>query len=44
MPDLPKAIGTEIWLALVIVLLAALWSVLTPWFLTLPNMVDILET
>ena len=30
MPELPKAVGTEVWLALVIVLLGALWSVLTP--------------
>jgi simple sugar transport system permease protein len=44
MPELPKAVGTEVWLALVIVLLGALWSILTPWFLTIPNMVDILET
>ena len=44
MRELPKALGTEMWLALSVVLLGAVWSVLTPWFLTIPNMVDILET
>jgi simple sugar transport system permease protein len=34
----------EAWLALVVVLLAAFWSLLTPYFLTLSNGVDILET
>lgn len=44
MRESPKAFGTEIWLALVIVVLGGLWSVLTPWFLTVPNLVDIVET
>jgi len=41
---LPRRLGTEHWLALVILALAAFWSMMTPWFLTLPNAVDILET
>jgi simple sugar transport system permease protein len=44
MPETPWRLGTEHWLALVIVVLAAFWSLMTPWFLTLPNAVDILET
>ncbi len=44
MPDLTRRFGTEHWLALVIVALAAFWSLMTPYFLTLPNAVDILET
>lgn len=35
---------TEPWLLLVLVLLCAILSVLSPWFLTLPNAVDIIET
>jgi simple sugar transport system permease protein len=44
MRDLSRGLPTEAWLVLVIVILGAVWSVLTPWFLTLPNMVDIAET
>jgi simple sugar transport system permease protein len=44
MPDLTRRFGTEHWLALVIIALAAFWSLMTPWFLSLPNAVDILET
>ena len=44
MPDVTRRFGTEHWLALVILALAAFWSLMTPWFLTLPNAVDILET
>ncbi|MEJ1160317.1 ABC transporter permease [Prosthecomicrobium sp. N25] len=43
MPEMPR-LGTEGWLFVVILLLGAVWSLLTPWFLTLPNAVDILET
>lgn len=35
---------TEPWLLLVLVLLCAILSVLSPWFLTLANAVDIIET
>ncbi|MFO1070815.1 MAG: ABC transporter permease [Geminicoccaceae bacterium] len=35
---------TETWLALVLLLLCIVWSVLSPWFLTLSNLVDIVET
>jgi simple sugar transport system permease protein len=44
MPEIRGRLGTEHWLALVIVILAAFWTLMTPWFLTLPNAVDILET
>jgi simple sugar transport system permease protein len=44
MLEVRQRLGTEHWLAVVIVILAAFWSLLTPWFLTLPNAVDILET
>jgi simple sugar transport system permease protein len=44
MPEIRQRLGTEHWLAVVIVILAAFWSLMTPWFLTLPNAVDILET
>jgi simple sugar transport system permease protein len=44
MPDWTRRFGTEGWLAVAILLLGALWSLLTPYFLTLPNMVDIVET
>jgi simple sugar transport system permease protein len=44
MPEIRQRLGTEHWLALVIVILATFWSLMTPWFLTLPNAVDILET
>jgi simple sugar transport system permease protein len=43
MPELGR-LRTEGWLAVVIVLLGTVWSLLTPYFLTLPNMVDIVET
>jgi simple sugar transport system permease protein len=36
--------STEFWLALVILALGAALSFASPWFLTLPNLVDILET
>ncbi len=44
MLEVRQRLGTEHWLAVVIVILAAFWSLMTPWFLTLPNAVDILET
>jgi simple sugar transport system permease protein len=44
MLEVRQRLGTEHWLAVVIVVLAAFWSLMTPWFLTLPNAVDILET
>ena len=44
MPEILKGWRTEAWLALVILALGALWSALTPYFLTVSNMVDILET
>lgn len=44
MPEMPRTLGTEVWLALVIVILGAVWSILTPYFLTIPNVVDIMET
>ncbi|HEY7384739.1 MAG TPA: ABC transporter permease [Beijerinckiaceae bacterium] len=44
MPDLSRRLATEHWLAIVVLLLAAFWSLMTPYFLTVPNFVDIMET
>jgi simple sugar transport system permease protein len=46
MPELARALrsSTEAWLALAILILATLWALLTPHFLTAANLIDLVES